>query len=252
MPDTLISGPSAASAPSLDSDKWNKWMERVSVEDAVPDIYAWHQIGDEERQPDNSVPDFNTMRDTYNLPERPIDINEYAWPEAQNPANTAWYLSQLERHNLRGLRANWGSGGELHDLMADLVYRDGGEVKPNGEWYLYEYYAAMKGTRVKTTASEDLTFDAFAVTSDSGLKIIAGTRTVEAPYEIVVNGVSTLGLPEEGSVQIRTIQFDYDGKATDTGPPKDLGLSELSYSNDKVRVGTDGDVLNSANAVDSL
>src|SRR5688572_15500600 len=186
LPDTLISGPSAASAPSPGSDKWNRWMEHISTSNAIPDIYAWHQIGDEDRQPDKVMPDFNSMRATYDLPERPIDINEYAWPEAQNPSHTTWYLAQLERHDLRGLRANWGSGGALHDLMADLIFHDDGSYSPNGEWYLYEYYTQMKGDRVKTSASDDLLFDAFAVVSGKTAKLIAGTRTVEAPYVLVV------------------------------------------------------------------
>jgi hypothetical protein len=210
-------------------------MEHISTSNAIPDIYAWHQIGDEDRQPDKVMPDFNSMRATYDLPERPIDINEYAWPEAQNPSHTTWYLAQLERHDLRGLRANWGSGGALHDLMADLIFHDDGSYSPNGEWYLYEYYTQMKGDRVKTSASDDLLFDAFAVVSGKTAKLIAGTRTVEAPYVLVVTGLSALGLPEEGSVEIRTIQFDWAGKTTDTGPPKDLGVSEHSFSGDKVR-----------------
>ncbi|KAK0388006.1 hypothetical protein NLU13_4250 [Sarocladium strictum] len=234
LPNTLISGPSNAGAPALNSDPWNRWMERIAADNAIPDIYSWHQIGDEDRQPDKVMPDFNAMRKTYGLPERPIDVNEYAWPESQNPAHTTWYLAQLERHNLRGLRANWGSGGQLHDLMADLVFHDNGTYRPNGEWYLYQYYTQMKGTRVKTTGSEDLSFDAFAVVSDVDAKIITGTRNLKAPYQLVVTGLSALGLPDEGTVQVRTIQFNWSGKATDTGAPVDLGLSQHSISNRKL------------------
>lgn len=216
-------------------------MEKIADSNAVPDIYSWHQIGDANGVPDTTVPDFNAMRESYGLPEKPIDINEYAWPEAQNPAHTTWYLAQLERHNLRGLRANWGSGSLLHDLMADLVFHEehegGGTTtyRPNGEWYLYEYYARMKGTRVRTAASEDGLFDAFAVVSGDGAKVIAGSRNADGSYEVALTGLSTaLGLPTEGTVQVRTTRFDWEGKSTDTGPPKDLGLSEHRYSGDKV------------------
>lgn len=210
-------------------------MERIAADNAIPDIYSWHQIGDEDRQPDKVMPDFNAMRETHGLPERPIDVNEYAWPESQNPAHTTWYLAQFERHNLRGLRANWGSGGQLHDLMADLVFHDNGTYRPNGEWYLYQYYTQMKGTRVMTTGSEDLSFDAFSVVSNVGAKIITGTRNLKAPYQLVVTGLSALGLPDEGTVQVRKIQFNWSGKATDTGAPVDLGLSQHKISNGTVR-----------------
>jgi len=81
-------------------------MDTVAANNIVPDIYSWHQIGEWQREPDRVVPDFNTIRNRYNLPERPIDLNEYAWPSEQNPGASAFYLAQLERHNLRGLRAN--------------------------------------------------------------------------------------------------------------------------------------------------
>ena len=209
-------------------------MSHVAKHSAIPDVYSWHQIGAWAREPDTTIPDFNTLRDRYGLPERPIDINEYAWPDEQNPANTAWYIAQLERHNLRGLRANWGGGGNLHDFMANLVFRDGGTYHPTGEWYLYRYYAQMTGDRVTTTASGDRLFDVFATTSGNVAKLVAGTRTVLAPYEIKVTGLTALGLPKKGSINIRTFRFDWAGIHADTGGAVNLGITKHAYSDDTV------------------
>lgn len=209
-------------------------MSYVTEHNAIPDIYSWHQIGRSSREPDTTIPIFKALRDRYGLPERPIDINEYAQPYEQHPANTAWYLAQLERHDLRGLRANWGSAGALHDSMANLVFSSNGTYQPNGEWYLYEYYAQMTGKRVATTASSDLLFDVFATTSGNVAKLLAGTRSVLAPYEVKVTGLTTLGLPEEGSIRIRTTEFGWIDDVTDTGGPIDLGISEYAYADDTV------------------
>ncbi|KAJ3940557.1 uncharacterized protein N0V96_009561 [Colletotrichum fioriniae] len=237
LPGTLISGPSAANAPAVDLENWKAWMTKVAANDAIPDIYSWHQIGEWQREPDRTVADFKTLQSTYNLPDRPIDLNEYAWPSEQNPANGAWYLAQLERHNLRGLRANWGGGSDLHNYMADLLFKDAsGVYKPNGEWQVYKYYAQMTGERVATTASADRTFDVFATVENNSIKILAGTRTVQKNYEIKVSGLSKLGLPSDGSVQVRTLRFDWAGTKAEIGEPVDLGVTTLSSASDSLTI----------------
>ena len=208
----------------------------MSGNKTVPDHYSWHQIGSWEGQPDTTVPVFNSLRLTYNLPEKPIEVNEYAWPSEQNPANTVFYLAQFERHNIRALRANWGGGSALHDYMANLVYKyKNGTYYPNGEWQLYKYYAGMMGTRAATAASSDLLFDVFATVSGNCLaKIIAGTRTVQATYDIRVSGLSSLGLPTTGTVDVRIYRFDWASPTGQISAPVDLGWSKNTYSGDTV------------------
>ncbi|KAH6855848.1 glycoside hydrolase superfamily [Chaetomium sp. MPI-CAGE-AT-0009] len=236
LPVTSISGPSMANIPSTDNANWKAWMAAVAGNQTVPDLYAWHQIGSWSREPDTIIPIFNSMRQTYNLPERKIDINEYAYRDEQNPAASAWYLAQLERHNLRGLRANWGGGQALHDYMANLVYRKNGRYYPNGEWQLYKYYAGMTGNRVATTASSDLKFDVFATTSGGKVKIIAGTRSAQRAYTIKISGFSSLGRPASGSVNVRTYRFDWAGPEGEVTAPVDLGTRMYTYSGDTLNI----------------
>lgn len=218
----------------MDDDHWSSLLATIAENDIVPDIWSWHHIGGQE--PDPAAAGFASLLESHNLPARPIDVNEYAWPEQQNCAHTAWYISQLERNEMRGLRANWAMGPELHDFLANLVFRDGEEYKPTGEWYLYEYYAAMEGERAVSAASEDGLFDVFAVVQDGMARLIAGTASVVEPYEISVSRMSALGLEEEGEVEVRTIRFDYEGIDVDTGGPVDLGTETLAYSEDTVSI----------------
>lgn len=235
MPKAVFSGPSMAHAPALSDTKWQTWLSSVSGNSTVPDIYSWHQIGTGSREPDTTVPDFNTLKNKHNLPDLPIDVNEYAAKDEQNPGTSVYYIAQLERHNIRGLRANWGSTTALHDGLADLIVKDANKTYfPNGEWQLYKYYASMEGDRLATTASKDLLFDVFATRSGNGVKIIAGTRNTKGQYNIEVAGLTALKLPQSGSVKIRTLQFDWAGDAGAVGAPKDLGLSDMTYAADKV------------------
>ncbi|KAF9888013.1 hypothetical protein FE257_009403 [Aspergillus nanangensis] len=229
FPTTLITGPSFAHAASVDIENWQTWARIVADTQSIPDIYSWHQIGPWEREPDRTVADFHTLLTTYNLPDRPIDLNEYASTEEQNPGTSVFYLAQLERHDLRGLRANWGGGGELHDFLANLVYRDGdGVYHPNGEWYVYRYYGEMVGERVATTAAADLLFDVFATLEEGGVKILAGTRSVQAAYDVTVGGLAALGLPADGVIGVRTMRFDWSGQFADAGEPVDVGCVEYT------------------------
>ncbi|TLD07799.1 hypothetical protein PgNI_11113 [Pyricularia grisea] len=237
LPRTLISGPSMANAPTLTDDKWNSWMSTVVGNATIPNIWSWHQISST-RDLDLVVPDFYTLLYNHNLPERPIDINEYAWPSEQTPAHSVFYISQLERHNLRGLRANWGSGTALHDNMADLVFHNTttSSYSPNGEWYLYKYYADMVGERVDTAASADAKSDVFAVVDGGVAKILTGTRSVQGTYEVVVSGLTRLGLPKDGTVQVHTRRFDWAGAKVDVGGPVDLGNTTMNYSSDTLTI----------------
>lgn len=177
------------------------------------------------------------------MPERLIDVNEYAWPYRQNPANTAWYLSQFERHNMQGLRANWGSRSDLHDRQADLLGKtEDGKYFPNGEWWLYKYYNEMKGDRVATNASADGLFDVFATVSEGMVKIFGGTRTFEdsfdaGDYLIEVEGLdSALGFAPDATVQVQSWRFDYEGAQIESGPPVDLGIKAYELTEGTVRL----------------
>ncbi|KXJ86531.1 glycoside hydrolase superfamily, partial [Microdochium bolleyi] len=240
LPGTLLSGPSTASSPrATPSDKWTAYLSLLAGagNDTIPDIYAWHQLGDLDTELDATVPAFHSLLAKHGLPEitHPIDINEYAWPSEQNPGASAWFMAQLERHDTRGLRAHWGSAGALHDAMANLIFPgaegsgvDGSKYKPNGEWYVYEYYAAMStgNERVKTTASGDRKFDVFATVGGGAgggkvLKMLAGTRSLDGQYQIAVNGLSVA----DGPVAVRAVRFDWAGPVADTGRPVDLGTT---------------------------
>ncbi|ORY00951.1 glycoside hydrolase superfamily [Clohesyomyces aquaticus] len=248
LPTTNISGPSMAHSAGKNDKNWQAWARSMAGNKTIPDIYSWHQIGDWEREPDSTIPDLKSLQKTYGLPDRPIDINEYASKGEQNPANSVFYIGQLERWNLRGLRSNWGGGSALHDFMANLVFKKSGTYQPNGEWQLYKYYAGMTGEKVATTAATDRKFDVFATKSGNVAKIIAGTRTVKAQYEVRVSGLSSLGLEKSGKVSVKTYRFDWSGDSTQVGAPVDIGTKDMTYSNDALTILMDPATISTAYA----
>ncbi|CAI6241493.1 unnamed protein product [Periconia digitata] len=236
LPDVLISGPSTAHSPSLDSENWKAWMSAVAGNQTVPDIYSWHQIGEWEREPDSTVPDFNKLRADYGLPEKPIDVNEYGWNTEQNPANSVYYISQLERHNIRGLRSNWASGSDLHDYMGNLVAKKNGQYVPNGDWQLYKYYAEMVGERLETIAASDPQFDVFAVRERLVLKVIAGTRSLQRNGTITITGLESLGFASSDLIGVRRYRFDWNGPQAEVGKPVDLAFITYRFTEGTINI----------------
>lgn len=235
-----ISGPATSGAPSADSEWFGAWARFVAGNQSVPDQYSWH----EERGGSASVADSaNGLRAALSangLPENEVNINEYAIKSEQVPAGSAWFISQLERLDYIGLRGNWASTTQLHDLAANLLSKTnpddptGTGYFPNGDYQVYKYYAgSMTGNRVSTSSSADQRFDAYATVDGSTARILMGVRPpTTGEYQLQMNGLSSLGLPDSGTLSVKTLRFpvganeDFD----EVDNPVDEGSIEHQYS----------------------
>ncbi|KAJ8118500.1 hypothetical protein OPT61_g533 [Boeremia exigua] len=236
FPEMITSGPSTSSPPRQSDQNANQWLDHIVATNTIPNIWSWHNLYGG-YVPEQSASEFSAMRRARNLPSLPIDVNEYATPEEQRPSASAWYISQFERTNIRALRANWASYGELHNFMANLLGRNqDGSYYPNGEYQVYKYYNSMRDTRVATSGSADGKFDVFATrgsTRDS-VKILAGSRLTTDEYDITIEDMNAVGLPESGSVTIQTLRFDWAGQFGQVDQPVNLGSYTHQYSGNKL------------------
>lgn len=183
----------------------------------------------------------------HNLPERPVNINEYGIYSEQVPAGSAWWISQLERINAPGLRGNWLSGYALHDFMASLLSKPGAQSDysntstgyfPNGDYQLYKYYkVSMTGRRVGSLPSGDLKLDTYAVAgSDGWARVLVGVRDATGTWELRLEDLSALGLPADGTLGVHTWGFPvaedvHYGKVEE---PVELGWYDHDYRGDAV------------------
>lgn len=176
-------------------------------------------------------------RSTYNLPAKLININEYAVYDEQVPAGSAWWISQLERINARGLRGNWLSGTNLHDYMASLLGKSGSTYHPNGDYQVYKYYYQnMTGYRVGTLPSSDLKLEAYATVGSDYARVLVGVRVATGTWELELNSLSSLGLPTSGTLNVHTWGFPVasDVHYGEVDAPTDLGWYGHAYSGDTV------------------
>lgn len=179
------------------------------------------------------------MKD-HGLPDRQININEYANFGEQVPAGAAWWISRLERYNAFGLRGNWLSGWTLHDLMANLLTKksdpnnyNATDYAPAPEFQVYKYYKRnMTGHRVETSGTGDRLFDVYATVDAHKVRILSGTRITTGNWQITVKGMSAVGLPAEGTVDIQTWGFAGTNRYQEVDSPSDRGIVSHTYSGD--------------------
>ncbi|GLI82281.1 hypothetical protein PoHVEF18_010712 [Penicillium ochrochloron] len=232
-----LSGPSSANSPTESNTWFQAWAQFVGSTQTVPDQYTWHMEGGGGDLV-SSKAGLDHWRGMYGLPERLININEYANLNEQVPAGSAWFISQLERINAYGCRGNWGWGqADLHDYMAGLVGKTaGGTYYPNGDYQIYKYYYRnMTGHRVRTLPSSDLRLDAYATVDSNIARVLLGVRpTATGTWNLQLNSLSSIGLPSSGTLNIHTWGFFVasDIHLGEVDGPVDLGTNAHSYSGD--------------------
>ncbi|KAL9622910.1 MAG: hypothetical protein Q9160_002836 [Pyrenula sp. 1 TL-2023] len=240
-----LSGPASAGEPLTSNSWWTNYASFIASNKSVPDQYAWHMEGGGGDLVSAYGGLVSILR-TYGLPNKPININEYATFPEQVPSGSAWWISQLERINAHGLRGNWLSGSKLRDLLASLLSKPNAATNsynptgtgyfPNGDYQVYKYYNLnMTGHRVGSTPSTDLKLDVYGTVGDK-VRLLVGVRLATGTWQLQVNRLSAVGLPTSGNLNIHTWGFSpgSDVHYTEVDGPKDLGTVGHAYSGDTV------------------
>lgn len=240
----LLSGPATAGEPHNSDEWWTNYMSFVSQNRSVPDQWAWHMEGGGGNMLESTA-GLDELLAQYNLPSKPININEYAVYDEQVPAGSAWWISQLERVNAHGLRGNWLSGYQLHDFLASLLSTpnmpndfdySSDDYFANGDYQLYKYYNLnMTGDRYGTMMSDDGYLDAYATVGDKA-RVMVGVRINTGTWTLQLNDLTAIGLPASGTLNVHTWGFPVGSDAhwSEVDGPTDLGYYGHDYSNGEV------------------
>ncbi|ETK36909.1 ricin-type beta-trefoil lectin domain protein [Microbispora sp. ATCC PTA-5024] len=215
FPSHLIVGPSLAGVPST-SGWWTQYLDYVKANNVVPDIVSWHSLpGD----PVSNVATANTTLDSRGIAHpRPYQINEYGASNEQNPADGAWYIARLERAGADGLRANWASGGNLHNDLASLLLHDSsGNYQPKGEWWVYRFYGSQTGQIASVTPSSN--YDAFATKATGNAKVLVGGGTTTGNVAVNLQRLDTTsGVVQNNQVRVLVERIPYNNGGAVQGP----------------------------------
>jgi Ricin-type beta-trefoil lectin domain-like len=216
FPNHLIVGPSCACVPSTGNTWWGQYLDFVRANNLVPDIISWHALpGD----PVANVAVANTTLNSRGIPHpRPYQINEYAASNEQNPGDGSWYIARLERAGADGLRANWASGANLHNDLANLLVRNSaGQHQPKGEWWVYRYYATQTGQITAVTPS--VSYDAFATKANGNAKILVGGGGTTGNIAVNLQRLDTTsGIVQNNQIRVQVQRIPYNNGGAVQGP----------------------------------
>ena len=216
FPNSPIVGPSTYGKPSTSTAWWTTYLDYVKANNVVPDIWSFHTL------PGDPVLETTRLRallDARALPHtRPFQINEYASTSEQNPGDTAWYITRLERAGAQGLRAHWGSSQNLHNDLANMLVRNSaGQHLPMGDWWVYRFYAGQTGLIAATTPSP--AYDAFATKADGSAKILVGGGGTTGNIAVGLNRLdTTTGIVINNQVRVRVQRIPYNAGGAVPGP----------------------------------
>ncbi|KAK9787142.1 putative Glycoside hydrolase family 39 protein [Seiridium cardinale] len=238
-----ISGPSMATAPIASNTWWTSWLSQIAGNNTVPDQWSYHLergTADTTSDPQYTNASLAALLETYGLPEREVNINEYAVFDEMHPSGYVWWIARLERYNFWGLLGNWLSGTTLHDLFANLITKESDPYNYTATdyaaapgWWVYRYYAQnMTGERVATTGSTDNLLDVYATKDNSTVRLLVGTRVASGTWSVQVNGLSSVGYGTSGTVSISTWGFDGSDAFAVQGPPNFRNTVSHDFSDD--------------------
>lgn len=233
-----------ANVPTASNTWWTSWLSQIAGNKTIPDQYVYHLEGSPTAVSDDlqyTNASLRALLQRYSLPERQININEYATLSEQIPAGYAWWISRIERYDAIGLLGNWLSGTTLHDLFANLLTKKNNPYDYYATDYVsapgyqvYKYYNLnMTGVRANTTGSSDRLFDVYSTISDR-VRILAGVRLSTGNWAITVENMSAVGYPTAGNVTIDTYGFDGDSVWDIVNAPSFRNTVTHSYSGDSL------------------
>lgn len=239
FPTAQISGPTLANLPSTSDTWWTSWASFIASNGSIPDQYAWHMEGGGGDM-QSAVATYKTILSNVGLATtKQVNINEYATFAEQVPCGAGWWISQLERVNALGLRGNWLSATQLHDFQAGLLGKPAltsptaTGYYPAPEFNVYKYYAQnMTGHRVATTPTPNLAGDVYATVGTDKVRMLVGARITTGTWGIEVDGLTSLGLPSSGTINIQT--WGFDGSSSnhflEEDTPANLGIVSHTYT----------------------
>ncbi len=145
-PDAKIAGPGHCGY----NYDWNKeFLTYCKANNCMPDMFVWHELAGE---PNYSIywmeyrfNEFNEMCDELGVERLPICISEYGLMQTNGiPGESVKWISRLEASDVYGCVAYWRLANNLAEVVAD-------DVTPNSNYWVYKFYADMKGKELEVT-----------------------------------------------------------------------------------------------------
>lgn len=218
-PTAVIQGPSYSDNIS----GMQSFLANAVATNTVPDIISWHEL-ESAGKIAGDVATVTGLEKSLGITPRPIAIEEYATPSQVGvPGALVDYIAQFERLGISNAElAFWNHYGTLGDLLTDT----GG--KPNGGYWLYDWYGAMTGNMVTVTppGTPGVGLEGAASVNTAGDQVSAIFGGGSGATAVQVNGLDKLNLGPQVNVKL-----EYTPSAGRTAPVAGpITISDTTYT----------------------
>ncbi|MCR5042181.1 MAG: hypothetical protein K6C36_08825 [Clostridia bacterium] len=238
-PDAVIGGPGYY---EYSSEKELAFLTWCRDNGCLPDVMIYHELGERSAMDwDLHVSDYRSIESSLGIGPLEVIVTEYAtMAECGDPAKLFTYVRQIEQTGVYGCLAYWRLADNFNDNCAD-------GVSPNAAWWLYRWYADMKG-RLMGVSVSDLFHADFAKALKENRQLrhryLNGFGSISSDgrrADVLVGGadytasVRVRNLPDEmgGRVKITVESVTFEGLGTPVYSP-----TEVSVKTARVRAGS--------------
>lgn len=218
-PNAVIQGPSYSDNIS----GMRTFLQNAVATNTVPDIISWHEL-ESAGKIAGDVATVTSIEKSLGITPRPIAIEEYATTSQVGvPGALVDYIAQFERLGISNAElAFWNHYGTLGDLLTDT----GG--KPNGAYWLYDWYGAMSGNMVTVIppGTPGAGLDGAASVNAAGDQVSVIFGGGSGATAVQVNGLDKLNLGRQVNVKL-----EYTPSAGRTAPvAAPITISDTTYT----------------------
>lgn len=143
-PNAKIAGPGHC---GYNYDRNKEFLTYCKTNNCMPDMFVWHELDGEKSiyRMKYRFNEFNEMCDELGVERLPICISEYGLMQTNGlPGESVKWISRLEASDVYGCVAYWRLANNLAEVVAD-------DVTPNSNYWVYKFYADMKGKELEVT-----------------------------------------------------------------------------------------------------
>lgn len=141
-PDARIAGPGHC---GYNYDFIKEFLVYCKENDCLPEVVVWHELSDQSIYwMEHNFAGYYSICDEIGIERLPVCISEYGLMKTNGiPGESVKWISRLEKEDAYGCVAYWRLANNLSDTVAD-------DVTPNSNYWVYNFYAKMKGKELDT------------------------------------------------------------------------------------------------------
>ena len=142
-PEAKIAGPGHC---GYNYDFIKEFLSYCKKNNCLPEVVVWHELSDQSIYwMESNFEGYYSICDELGIERLPVCISEYGLMRTNGiPGESVKWISRLEAEDAYGCVAYWRLANNLSDTVAD-------DVTPNSNYWVYNFYAKMKGKELGTS-----------------------------------------------------------------------------------------------------